>query len=59
LPLVVVGCPGCGYVAFVGGERGDLVDVYAGGDEEDSLDGVGREGEVGCRVDVLHAESRS
>ena len=59
MALIVVCCPGCGYVAFVGCERGDLVDVYAGGDEEDSLDGVGREGEVGGGVDALHVESSS
>jgi len=33
--------------------------VYGRGDEEDSLDGVGGEGEVGCWVDGLHAESSS
>jgi hypothetical protein len=33
--------------------------VYAGGDEEDSLDGVGREEEVGGGVDGLHVDSSS
>jgi hypothetical protein len=33
--------------------------VYGRGDEEDSLDGVGREGEVGGGVDGLHTESSS
>lgn len=40
-------------MAFVGGEGGDVVDVHRGGEEEDSLDGVGGErgGGGGCHWD--------
>lgn len=44
LTLAVVGGPGGGGVAFIAGERGDVIDVDGGGDEEDALDCVGGEG---------------
>lgn len=41
-------------VALIGGQGRDVVDVGAGGEEEDALDRVGGEGRAGCGIGGLH-----
>ena len=48
------GCPVCGDVALGTGKGRDVVDVHGGRDEQDSLDGVGREGFARSGVDIFH-----
>lgn len=43
-------------MAFIGGTRGDVVDVDSLGEEEDALDGVSGKRLAGCWIESLHGE---
>lgn len=58
MATVVVGGPLAGGVAFCGCEGGEGVDVDAGGEEEDTVDCVGGEGEGRGHCWVRGCETR-